>query len=471
MEENKKLCPYCGEEIMETAKKCRYCGEWLGEGKDEDSVSIEEMKGEETERTSLKTPPKTSDSAEQSTDTETSEEESEDDNSTKKEYIYCIATVFFILAVIGSFVSTAYDEGFNLMDTDDIHVRFNRGSILYYGFVLAGKLPLWLGSAASVLGGCGLFVMLYSLLKSAGIYCKQSIGGIALGIAFVNCVDSMGLLSNNEGDDVVIGLFCILATILLVVCMVIFGIKAFKNRGICEFEYENWNYLKYTGIICLVYVPIFIIALVMEMNDVGKENYMTYCSTFFDIAMFYIIKNCVLQLSYNGYNIDDAELKKWLVPFVSMPLVVGGISYFAEKHMTDTIQEYMENTDENQISTDSISDSEEENTITSNAMSESFSGEFTINGGNIGECDIDEGVICFESDGSLSGTITLYDGAVYNLGGEYDNGEATVSCYDNDENVVIMLSMKYDFDNRGGLQGESVSEWVKYNGDAKFVIE
>lgn len=27
--ENKKQCPYCGEEIMATAKKCRHCGEWL----------------------------------------------------------------------------------------------------------------------------------------------------------------------------------------------------------------------------------------------------------------------------------------------------------------------------------------------------------------------------------------------------------------------------------------------------------
>lgn len=27
--ENKKQCPYCGEEIMAAAKKCRHCGEWL----------------------------------------------------------------------------------------------------------------------------------------------------------------------------------------------------------------------------------------------------------------------------------------------------------------------------------------------------------------------------------------------------------------------------------------------------------
>lgn len=29
--EEKKLCPYCGEEILAVAKKCKHCGEWLDE--------------------------------------------------------------------------------------------------------------------------------------------------------------------------------------------------------------------------------------------------------------------------------------------------------------------------------------------------------------------------------------------------------------------------------------------------------
>lgn len=29
MEQEKKNCPYCGEEIMASAKKCKHCGEWL----------------------------------------------------------------------------------------------------------------------------------------------------------------------------------------------------------------------------------------------------------------------------------------------------------------------------------------------------------------------------------------------------------------------------------------------------------
>jgi len=38
MEAEKKICPYCGEEIMAAAKKCKHCGEWL-DGEHHDTSS------------------------------------------------------------------------------------------------------------------------------------------------------------------------------------------------------------------------------------------------------------------------------------------------------------------------------------------------------------------------------------------------------------------------------------------------
>ena len=53
MEETKKLCPYCGDEIMAVAKKCKHCGSWL----DESSKPLQERK--ETQKLHVKSPNQT----------------------------------------------------------------------------------------------------------------------------------------------------------------------------------------------------------------------------------------------------------------------------------------------------------------------------------------------------------------------------------------------------------------------------
>lgn len=43
MDKKTKACPFCGEEILETAVKCKHCGEFL-DGRNEEPVYVEKEK-------------------------------------------------------------------------------------------------------------------------------------------------------------------------------------------------------------------------------------------------------------------------------------------------------------------------------------------------------------------------------------------------------------------------------------------
>ncbi len=348
---------------MATAKKCRYCGEWLGEGNADNSMPTQEISESETKEADLNAPAVETEPTEQQL-AEAHEGESKESNDEEKAgNILGMAVWFFIFAVIGTLVGFAYDEGFNLMDFEDTsNLHWGKFSLLADVFVLVGKLPMWLGNAVSVLGECGLFILLYALLKPAGFNCKQTISGIALGVAFVNCADALSLMVTDEGGEMTVGLLILMAAVLSMVCLGIFGIKAIKNKEICDFEDEEKNYLKYTGIMCLAVIPFFIISLIMQMNDSSEDTktIISIIGSVVDIAQAYIVMRCIIQLSSHGHDMDNDDFKKLFIPFVGMALVAGGVGYYAEKHLPDTLQKYIENTvDDDTVEEDSAAHDEE----------------------------------------------------------------------------------------------------------------
>jgi hypothetical protein len=86
--EEKKRCPYCGEEILAVAKKCKYCGQWLNTQQEQhrSEQSVPERMGSENSTHEIR-------------------------KETKKNHKWLILiVVLIVLAVLSPFVYNAIDQ-------------------------------------------------------------------------------------------------------------------------------------------------------------------------------------------------------------------------------------------------------------------------------------------------------------------------------------------------------------------------
>lgn len=331
MEDNMKICPYCGEEILAVAKKCKYCGEWL-ENKEAASSTEELAKVTEVHQ--------------ESTDTQVTEDEENKQKDEANEFLQGITFWLLVAAVVGSFANTAYEYGYNLIGFSDVHYSGIRW-LICEALVLTGKIPLYIGNALYVMGACGLFVMLYIVLKSIGITCRNVTSGIALGTGIIIILGSMDGLIREESDSVTLGLVILLAVIMMVVCLVLLGYKAIEGKVTVAEEIDTSS-LKSLGVMCCVYAVAATVGVVLGMADVSAEGleFFAYVALAIEVVTAWRIVVCVIDFSeYTSKNGMD-EFKKMIIPYIALAILAGGISYYTETHQADEMEKIIQNIDE-----------------------------------------------------------------------------------------------------------------------------
>lgn len=227
MEQGKKNCPYCGEEIMATAKKCRHCGEWLFKVSPKEALNKPVYK--------------------------------EADFSPKQKYDRTILEALFWVTIAGSLIQTLHQSevASDIVVRGTIVTRFVLGIIKFFS-----TLPEALGD---LMFCTGEIIFIYLLMKAMSSFhkpLKNIFWGNLVLYALVLLFMLMGDFNDNE--NIIILLFLSLFLIVLL------GIKIILNYD---------GVVKRTGWVIIIYS---ILSAVIGLI----EEFVAYPIIYFLISFF-----------------------------------------------------------------------------------------------------------------------------------------------------------------------------------------
>lgn len=303
MEKETKRCRYCGEEILAVAKKCKHCGEWLeedssaSENNENDTISklllVKELK--ETTGVSLKDAKDAIDVTDG--DIEAAKvylkekgvavEDTPKDGSIEVDQenkigdsnidIPLWATIFFWIAVLGSFASAMQECG------------ISHGGQGIWGLLVdfANWIPYWLTLALGWIGEAGLVFLLINLTKRLG----KPIGFLCISLiillAIVAYFDYMEIFYILEEEQET---FQLIISLISIVCYVVIGIIL-----ICNYT----NVLKGLGIVFIAYPIIAIVYGMIAANSLSLIESSPLASFVMYLSYLYTFKDSLKEATYN----------------------------------------------------------------------------------------------------------------------------------------------------------------------------